>query len=161
MIIRQAVQGDIPGLLRLLLQVGQVHHELRPDIFRPHTLKYDQSALSRLLCDESRPVFVAVEEDTMLGYCFCVHREYRDSGVSTDRKELYIDDLCVEEQCRGQGVAGGLYRFVTDYARAQGYAFITLNVWCGNDNAMGFYEKMGLRPRSITMEQPLEETDAE
>lgn len=161
MIIRQAVQGDIPGLLRLLLQVGQVHHELRPDIFRPHTLKYDRPALAQLLCDDSRPVFVAVEEGTMLGYCFCVHREYRDSGVSTDRKELYIDDLCVEEQCRGQGVASGLYRFVTDYARTQGCAFITLNVWCGNDNAMGFYEKMGLRPRSITMEQPLEETDAE
>ena len=32
--IRLAKTEDIPGLLELLRQVGQVHHELRPDIFR-------------------------------------------------------------------------------------------------------------------------------
>ena len=91
------------------------------------------------------------------GYCFCVHREYCGSGVSTDRRELYIDDLCVDENRRGQGIASALYRYVTDYAGSSGIRFITLNVWCGNDNAMHFYEKMGMRPRNITMEAPLEE----
>lgn len=155
--IRLANTGDIPGLISLLLQVGQVHHELRPDIFRPRTLKYDERALAELLADPSRPVFVAEEEGAVAGYCFCVHREYRGSGVSTDRRELYIDDLCVDEARRGQGVASKLYRHVTDYAKECGCRFITLNVWCGNDNAMHFYEKMGMRPRSITMEAPLEE----
>ena len=37
--IRKAHNGDIPGLIALLLQVGQVHHELRPDIFRPANQK--------------------------------------------------------------------------------------------------------------------------
>lgn len=161
MVIRLARQQDIPGLIQLLLQVGQVHHLLRPDIFVSGTLKYDEDALKALLCDENRPVFVAVEEDTVLGYCFCVHRQYQGSGVSTDRKELYIDDLCVEEQRRGQGVAGALYRHVTDYAKAADCRFITLNVWCGNHRAMKFYEKMGMRPRNITMEQPLEEYHAD
>ena len=48
-----------------------------------------------------------------------------------------------------------------DYARNLGCDAVTLNVWYGNDNAMHFYEKMGLRPRHIMMETPLEETYAD
>ena len=153
--IRLANKGDIPGLIALLLQVGQVHHELRPDIFRPRTLKYDEAALADILIHEDRPVFVAVEGEFVAGYCFCVHRDYCGSGVSTDRRELYIDDLCVDENRRGQGIASKLYRHATGYAKEHNCSFVTLNVWCGNDSAMHFYEKMGMRPRNITMEEAL------
>lgn len=159
--IRLAQHQDISGLIRLLLQVGQVHHELRPDIFVTGTLKYDEAALAALLNDESRPVFVAMENGQVLGYCFCILREYQKGGVSTQRKELYIDDLCVEEQYRGHGIAEALYRHAQQYAKEIGCSFVTLNVWCGNDRAMGFYQKMGLRPRNIMMEQPLEVADAD
>ena len=155
--IRHAVSRDIPGMLVLLDQVGQVHHELRPDIFRPGARKYDKCALEELLKDAQKPIFVAMRGTFVAGYCFCVHKDYTGSGISTDRKELYIDDLCIDEGHRGQGIAGELYRHACGYAREQGCQFITLNVWCGNDGAMGFYEKMGLRPRHIMMEQPLEE----
>ena len=153
--IRFAEQKDIPGMLALLLQVGEVHHQIRPDIFPSGTLKYDEAALEALLTDSSRPIFVAVEGDFVAGYCFCVHKDYTGSGISTNRKELYIDDLCIDEGHRGQGIAGELYRHACGYAREQGCQFITLNVWCGNDGAMGFYEKMGLRPRHIMMETEL------
>ncbi len=155
--VRLANMGDIPGLISLLLQVGQVHHDLRPDIFRPRTLKYDETALETLLLDPQRPVFVAAEGSFVAGYCFCVHRPYKDSGIFTDRRELYIDDLCVDESHRCQGIATKLYRHAENYAREQGCKFVSLNVWCGNDSAMGFYEKMGMRPRHIMMEAPLEE----
>ena len=154
--IRRAVQADIPGLLKLLYQVGQVHHVIRPDIFRSGALKYDGAALSGLLENEQKPIFAAFEDSQMLGYCFCQWRETKASTVLTDRRELYIDDLCVEETCRGKGVASSLYRHVCGYARQSGCDFITLNVWCGNDSAMAFYEKMGLKPRHIMMEMPME-----
>ena len=32
--IRLANNSDIPGMIELLKQVGQVHHEIRPDLFR-------------------------------------------------------------------------------------------------------------------------------
>lgn len=157
MIIRRAEKKDIPGLLQLLLQVGQVHHDLRPDLFQPRTLKYQEADLEELLIQEDKPIFVAAKGAFIAGYCFCIHRKYRDSGVFIDRQELYIDDLCVDETLRGQGIAEALYRHAEDYARHQGCSFVTLNVWCGNDPALGFYEKMGMKPRSITMEQSLEE----
>lgn len=152
--IRLAINSDIPGILSLLSQVGQVHHDIRPDIFPAGTLKYDATALRELLQDRSRPVFVAMDGTNVAGYCFCVHKDHEGSRVSVKRKELYIDDLCVDENHRGQGIATALYRHVTDYAKSQNCQFITLNVWCGN-SAMEFYEKMGLHPRNIMMETKL------
>lgn len=155
MMIREAVPSDIPDLLRLLHQVGDIHHQIRPDIFPAGTLKYNEAELATLL--EDRPIFVAVEDDRCLGYCFCILPVYRGTRCNVARKELYIDDLCVDENARGKGVATALYRHVCDYARGLGCAFVTLNVWQGNDNALHFYEKMGMRPRSIAMETPLED----
>ena len=153
--IRLAEEKDIPGIGNLLLQVGEVHHGIRPDIFPGGCLKYDETALGSLLKDENRPVFVSVNGENVMGYCFCVLKEYAQTGVSTGRREVYIDDLCVDEAHRGQGIATGLYRHAVAYAKSLGCQFVTLNVWCGNDSAMKFYEKMGLRPRNIMLETKL------
>ena len=156
MLIRRAEISDIPDILRLLVQVCNVHQDIRPDIFKRDGVKYTESDLRELLTDESRPVWCAVEDGHFLGYCFCQWKEYRDSSVSTDRKELYIDDLCVDETARGKGVATALFRHVTAVAKAEGAKFITLNVWEGN-SALRFYEKMGMKPRKIFMDLPLED----
>ena len=153
--IRAAASGDIPGILSLLQQVGEVHHEIQPDIFRTGAQKYTKEELLAILQDQNRPIFVAVENGFVAGYCFCVLRDFRGSGVQTDRLEIYIDDLCVDEGYRGKDVASALYRHASAYAKDLGCGFISLNVWCGNHRAMRFYEKMGLRPRSITMDMPL------
>jgi ribosomal protein S18 acetylase RimI-like enzyme len=153
--IRRAEEKDIPGMLSLLRQVGQVHHHIRPDIFPETTLKYDETALLELLKDEKRPIFVAVDGDFVAGYCFCVIKISEKSDVSTARKELYIDDLCVDEGRRGQGIATSLYRWVCGWAKEIGCDFLTLNVWCGNDGAMKFYDAMGMTPRHIMMETKL------
>ena len=152
--IRLANTNDIPGILNLLKQVGQVHRNIRPDLFREHPLKYDHAALEELLKDPQRPIFVAVE-GAVLGHCFCEHKETRDNSVLQDDRSLYIHDLCVDENCRGKHIGQQLYDFVREYAREEGFRTITLNVWCGNDSAMAFYQKQGMKPRNITMESIL------
>ncbi len=149
--LRLAKREDIPGILALLRQVGEVHHQLRPDIFPGGMCKYDASALEEILRDTHRPIFVAAEDDFVAGYCFCVEKTLVAHG------ELYIDDLCVDEKYRGSDVATSLYRHACGYAKEIGCAFVTLNVWRGNDRAQRFYEKMGMTPRCVTMEMPLED----
>ena len=155
--IRPAENRDIPGMISLLRQVGEVHRVIRPDLFRDGAQKYDEKALEALLCEKDMPIFVAADGDFVAGYCFCQIRSIADSSVLTDRKELYIDDLCVDENCRGQKIASRLYERVLAFAKEQGCKFITLNVWNGNDGAMAFYERVGLKPRSVTMDMPLED----
>ena len=157
MVIRYACEADIPGILSLLQQVGQVHHLIRPDIFPAGTIKYDASALQQLLQDADRPIFVADLDGNVAGYCFCVHKRIEAGTCSVQRAELYIDDLCVDENCRRMGIARALYHHALSHSKTLGCQSLTLNVWCGNDGAMRFYEEMGLRPRNVMMEIPLEE----
>jgi len=153
--IRLANNTDIPGMIELLKQVGEVHHRIRPDLFRAGAQKYSVSDLEELLKDQQRPIFVGVEEGRMLGYCFCILEEVKDNPVLRDVKSLYIDDLCVDEAIRGKHVGSRLYDHVCDYARSIGCRSVTLNVWCGNDSAMAFYQSRGMTPRKIYMETTL------
>ena len=153
--IRFADTRDIPGMIRLLQQVGEVHHRIRPDLFRAGAQKYDEKALEELLRDPDRPILAAVEDGKLLGYCFCILETVRDNPVLMDDKTLYIDDLCVDEECRGKHVGKALYDRACAYARELGCRSVTLNVWCGNDTAMAFYEKQGMKPRKIYMETTL------
>ena len=153
--IRLANTSDIPGIIALLRQVGQVHHDIRPDLFRDGAQKYSPSDLEDLLKDAARPIFVGVEDGRLLGYCFCILEQVKDNPVLRDVKSLYIDDLCVDESIRGKHVGTGLYDHVCGYARSIGCSSVTLNVWCGNDSAMRFYESHGMKPRKIYMETAL------
>lgn len=150
--IRFAQSRDIPGMLNLLQQVGEVHHQIRPDLFRSGAQKYDEAALEALLKNPDRPIFIAQNEGQVAGYAFCILQITKDDPVLRDRKVLYIDDLCVDEAQRGRGVAGALYQQVCQYARSIGCDAVTLNVWSGNDTAMAFYQKYGLKPQKVGME---------
>ena len=153
--IRFAESRDIPGMIDLLQQVGEVHHRIRPDLFRSGAQKYDEAALKALLADPNRPILAAVLDGKLAGYAFCILQETKADPVLCDRKVLYIDDLCVDEALRGHGIASALYARVCGYAKELGCHAVTLNVWCGNDSAMAFYEKCGLKPQKIGMEYVL------
>ena len=149
--IRTAEERDIPRLGELLLQVCRVHHQGRPDIFREGGRKYSDGELARLLADESRPILVA-EDGRVQGYAFCIVQRHEGDGALCDGTTLYLDDLCVDESCRGQGAGKLLYEAVLELARSLGCQNVTLNVWACNPDAMRFYEKRGLKVQKIGME---------
>ena len=151
--IRKARKEDLNGVERLLVQVNNLHVKLRPDIFIANAVKYDEKRFDELISNEATPVFVAVDEnDNVLGHMFCTIRDYKQVLVYKDFKTLFIDDLCVDETTRGQGVGKALYEFALNFARENGCYDVTLNVWEGNKSARAFYEKMGMFPKETQME---------
>ena len=148
--IRFAKAEDIPGIIKLLRQVGRVHHEGRPDLFRINAQKYGPSQVLDML--GKMPIFVAVEEGQVLGYGFCMFEQFQDHSVMTDRTTLYIDDICVLEECRGRHIGTAIYNEIVRYAKYRGCYNVTLNVWCCNEGAMKFYESLGMKPQKIGME---------
>lgn len=155
MTIRFANTDDIPRLLNLLRQVERVHHDIRPDLFRDGGEKYEPETLKELLKDVNRPVLAAVEDGVVVGYAFCVLEETAGDPARLDRKELYLDDLCVDASVRGKGVAKQLWQETVDLAKQLGCDAVTLNVWEGNDRARKFYENCGLTVRKTFLEYPL------
>ncbi len=153
--IRFAEAKDVTGILALLRQVGRVHHEGRPDLFRNGAQKYGASQVLNMLDSSKTPVFVAIAEEKVVGYGFCQVKSYDCDPVMVDRTEIYIDDICVDENCRSTGVGTAIYREIVRYAKMRKADFITLNVWCCNESAMAFYEKLGMKPQKIGMEVKL------
>lgn len=151
--IRRAEEKDIPQIMELLGQVLQIHAEIRPDIFIPGTTKYTNVELEEMLKDETKPIYVAVDEgDLCLGYAFCQLREQPFSNNMVQFRSLFIDDLCVDQKTRGQHVGEKLFEHVKSEAKRLGCYEVTLNVWAGNTSAEKFYEKMGLKTKERQME---------
>ena len=153
MYIRRAKETDMPGINNLLRQVLMVHHNGRPDLFKANAKKYTDEQLAELIRDDTKPIFVCVdEEETVLGYAFCVWQQHINNEILTDIKTLYIDDLCVDEAKRGQHIGKSLYEHVLAYAKENNFYNLTLNVWSLNEDAMKFYEACGLKPQKVGME---------
>ena len=150
--IRKAENKDIDQILELLKQVNKVHYDGRSDLFKLAT-KYTYQDLEELLNDENKPIFVITNEnDFVCGYCFCKHIEIKDDQLMQDITTLYIDDLCIDENCRGMHLGSQLFDYVKNYAKEHHYYNLTLNVWQLNEPAMKFYQKMGLLPQKTVME---------
>ena len=149
--IRKAAKEDIHRIIELLHQVNMVHHVIRPDLFKPHTTKYNEQELEAMLDDDSKPIFV-FDDGMVLGYAFCQITEVKNNQLLEDIKTLYIDDICVDENARGKHVGKALYEHVLEYAKSIACNNITLNVWEGNEPAQRFYRNMGMQVQKTTME---------
>jgi len=150
--IRKANKNDIGRIIELLHQVNMVHHEIRPDLFKSYTTKYNEQELEALLDNDNNPIFV-YDDGEVLGHAFCQITDVKSHKLLQDAKTLYIDDICVDEKARGKHVGKALYEFVRDYAKSIGCYNMTLNVWEGNDPALSFYKNMGMKVQKTGMEE--------
>lgn len=151
--IRRACGKDIARIADLLVQVCNIHHRERPDIFRPNARKYTPEQLKDILLDEESPVLAAVDcNDMLLGYAFCMFKQTEGDNILQDTRTLYIDDLCVDETQRGKGIGMALFRAAKKLAAENGCRNLTLNVWNCNPSALEFYRHCGLTPMKTMLE---------
>ena len=155
--IRKAEKQDIPALIELLHQVNDLHADGRPDLFVHGHTKYNAQELEAMLDDEDSPIFVSLDNEGIVrGYSFSQIHRCPEGGHLKAHTSLYIDDICVNASCRGQGVGRSLYEHTEAFAKSIGCHNITLNVWAANLNAQRFYESLGLRVQKTTLERVLE-----
>ena len=148
--IRKANVNDISRLLDLLSEVLEIHAKLRPDLFISGTTKYSKEDLDLMLKDENKIIFVASIDDYVVGYAMCEIQIPSHNMYAI--KILHLDDLCVDEKYRHQGVGEALYDKVVETAKEIGCYEITLNAWPGNEAALKFYKKKGLKTKSMLLE---------
>lgn len=154
--IRRGKQEDIDKILSLLNQVLEIHANIRPDIFISGKTKYTRDMFLDMLADNDNPIYV-VDENGVVAYAFCQIKMAPFSTTMHQNKELFIDDLCVDESQRGKGTGKLLFDFLKKEAKRIGCYELTLNVWEGNDSAKAFYDKMGMKVKEYTMEYILKE----
>lgn len=150
--IRRAVPTDTDRIMDLLFQVEEVHRQGRPDMFREGGIKYTEPELIDIIKSDDTPVFVAVSGGDICGYVFGAVSEVKDSPMLLDMKTLHLEDVCVDEGCRGQGVGRLLVEYVGGWARENGFDRLDLDVWEFNEGARRLYERLGFSTQKRRMD---------
>lgn len=155
MTIGSAKKEQAEQIARLLGYICEFHAKGRPDIFVPGSAKYDAESVCRLIDDPGVTVLTAAEGGTVLGYLIA-----KVTFTGTDphikrMKTFYVDDLCVSPEHTRTGVGTALFNEARRRAKELGCERIDLNVWAFNEDAIRFYEKMGLSVYRMHMEELL------
>ncbi len=152
--IRRMNRKDYAAYCALLTEVHMLHAQNRPDIFKPEPAFPDEAEFAEMIADEQAVCLAADMDGEMAGMCLMEIRMPRAAHVH-HRAFGWIGDLCVRSDRRGQGIGTALYRAMRSEASQMGLARVELMVWAFNEEARGFYEKLGMNVRSCTMEDRL------
>ncbi|GIV60077.1 GNAT family N-acetyltransferase [Rhodocaloribacter litoris] len=128
--------GTLVDLIRGLAEYERLSHEARPDA----------GALRRQLAPEATPpleAFIAEDEEgRALGFALYF---YHYSTFLT-AWGLYLEDLYVVPEARGQGIGFALLKRLAEVAVERGCPRLEWSVLDWNETAIRFYEKLGARP---------------
>jgi GNAT superfamily N-acetyltransferase len=137
--VRRATRSDGPGLLRLVQALADFEKLPPPD----------ETAQARLIEDgfgpqprfESWLAFVEAQPDPV---AYAIFVETYSSFLA--QPTLYIEDIFVDEPCRGRGIGGALLRQAVTLARERGCGRVEWTALDWNVNAQRVYEdKLGAR----------------
>lgn len=145
-----AQKADFEAVNAMALQVHAMHVEWRPDIYEMVDQLYSQDRFLQAI--QERQLYVAKIDGITLGYVLVKIRNYDWPGV-VKRRVMLVDEICVHESCRGQGIGKVMMAEISALARAFGCTDLQLGVYPQNDDAVGFYQKCGFTIRSIDMQR--------
>ncbi|WP_438444898.1 GNAT family N-acetyltransferase [Gorillibacterium sp. sgz5001074] len=132
--IRAAEGKDREGLVRLM-------EAYIVDFYgRPHPGEERLAdLLDRLSEGAVGTQFVAEQEGRLVGFATL----YFGWSTLRARPVLVLNDLYVEEACRGTGAARALFEVCRGYGAEHGYAAMSWETAEDNERAQAFYAKMG------------------
>ena len=70
-----------------------------------------------------------------------------------DRYYAYIDEICIKETFRRQGLGKILFEYIYNLIKNKGAESLELGVWSFNKVALKFYKAMGMVEKNIRMEK--------
>lgn len=154
--IRNAEIGDNIRIRPLQEEIARLHYLGRPDLFREDTRYYSKEAFQAKLANPDHFIYIAEDLDgSVVGYAFAWVIRHRGHPAYRDFDTFYIDDICVSERVRRQGVGKMLFARCSEKARELRCYNIELGVWGFNRDAIAFYERCGLRERMRRMEMKI------
>ena len=148
--LQLAQKSDIEAVNAMAAQVHAMHVAWRPDIYEMVPQLYSPERFEEAVT--ARQLYVAKIDAMAVGYVLVKIRSYDWPGV-VPRKVMLIDEFCVHEGCRGQGIGKDMMADIHALARAFGCTDLQLGVYPQNDDAVGFYQKCGFTIRSIDMQK--------
>ena len=124
-------------------QVNDLHVAARPDIFKAGFPKELQDFVYEIFEDPQKKILVEEDGGVVRAFAVLNHITRPENPFMHERDHLDIDEFCVDEAFRRQGVATEMIRFIRAYAQKEGFSRLELNMWEFNQEALKCYENAG------------------
>ncbi len=135
MMIREAIEADLPQILDIYNDA--ILHTTAVYDYNPHTLEMRQQWFAAKM-EQGFPVFVAVENDEVLGFStigpFRTWAGYR----FTVENSVYV-----AEKARGRGISKLLMQPLIDAAKEKGLHVIVAGIDAANDISINLHKQFG------------------
>ncbi len=143
MVIRFAKEDELERINVLRKQVNDLHVEGKPDVFKPGFNEELQNYVYYIFKDPEQKIVVADKDGEICGFAILHHIYKPENPFMKVRDFLDIDEFCVDEKHRREGIATAMIEFIKSFAKEQGYHRLELNMWEFNQDALAFYEAAG------------------
>lgn len=150
--IRICRKEDFDEVNRLLYQSSVIHTAGVPDFFVPLEESFSEKLYADILGAADQILFCAEREDgTLSGVC---HLSLREHSGWVEMKNVHVENIVVDEVCRGQGIGHALMAEAERHAKEWGAVQLNLMCWAFNDGARRLYESLGMKEqRSILVKE--------
>jgi len=151
-VIRKLSVLDYEEVLKLFMEVQNLHYENRPDIYNNEgflTLDMFKDCLSNY----DNLNYAYIKDNKIVGILLAKIKYVLASNFVKERKTCFIDNLAVAASYRRQGIGRNLYENLKKDLNNKNVKAIELNVWAFNKNALKFYEELGMKVKNMTYEE--------
>jgi GNAT superfamily N-acetyltransferase len=132
--IEKVNHDNMKDFLLLIEGLARYEDDTPPDDAAKHRLEID--ALSK---NPPFHAFVVYSGDRPVGYLIY----YYTYSTCDGKRILFLEDIFVTESVRKKGVGKELFNFCLEEAKKQGCRELQWAVLTWNEDAIGFYERMG------------------
>ena len=143
--VRWARENELERVNELRMQVNALHVAGKPELFKPGFPEELRNYIYAIHKDPEQFIAVAVKDRTICGFAVLHHINRPENPFMKERDFLDIDEFCVDEAFRRQGVASEMIAFIREFAKEKGFHRIELNMWEFNQDALAFYEAAGFQ----------------
>jgi len=142
--VRLAGTADLAAVSALMDQQNHYHAELVPHIVKRVEAPDTENWCAGILSDPAHKIFLAESgSDEAVGLLMLHDKRYEKSVPLHGVELAFVDELFVVAKARRTGVARKLVEKGRCYAKEQGFAALSLNVWGANHLAVEAYKALG------------------
>jgi len=134
--IRPALQSDLPEILRLVR--GLARFEKLEDQFVATAADFEKALFGKT---RSAEIWLGELDGKAIGYVTL----FQTFSTFLGKPGLYLEDLYIEEEYRGQGFGSQLFEFVVRLAQERDCGRLEWSALDWNEPAITFYKARGAR----------------
>lgn len=152
--IRQALPSDYSDIESLWIELNMHHVKLEPELIKEVKTYLPRAEYLKILEDPKQDLLIVEEDGLILGAAWLAERIH-EGGQAILMPVAFVQEICVTENSRGQGLGRKLMTNIEDWASKRGLKQVEFNIWSQNQSALAFYEELGFRFTRHEMSKPV------